>query len=289
MLRVALRSRLQDVDLLEETGMNSDPGSLSDLVDLARYPITENASGARRELIERCRSDMETSGACQLPGFLSANASVSLAQEASSLAHLAYYQDDQHNAYFEEAPESLPEDDSRRLMQHSSSAAVAWDQIPASSGLRRLYDSDALLEFIGAALGKEPLYRNEDPLGACTVVVYREGDELGWHFDNAEFAVTLMLQKAETGGEFEYVPMIRSPEDESYPRVQELLLGSRDEVINFPSDPGTLALFRGQFSIHRVSPILGARPRLNVVFAYADRPGAKLSPYTQQLFYGRTA
>lgn len=269
--------------------MISDPGSLADLVDLARYPITEPASQAGRDLIERCRSDMATSKACQLPGFLTTNATASLAQEASSLAHLAYYQDDQHNAYFEDVDESLPGDDPRRLMQHSSSAAVAWDQIPSSSGLRRLYDSDTLLGFVGAALGKEPLYRNEDPLGACTVVVYRDGDELGWHFDNAEFAVTLMLQKAEEGGEFEYVPMIRAPEDQSYPRVQKLLLGSRDEVINFPSDPGTLALFRGQYSIHRVSPIRGGLPRLNVVFAYADRPGAKLSPYTQQLFYGRTA
>jgi hypothetical protein len=269
--------------------MTSDPGSLADLVDLARYPITDPASQAGEELIKRCRSDMETAGACQLPGFLTAKASASLAQEASSLAHLAYYQDDQHNAYFEDVDETLPADDPRRLMQHSSSAAVAWDQIPTISGVRRLYDSDVLLGFVGAALGKVPLYRNEDPLGACTVVVYRDGDELGWHFDNAEFAVTLMLQTAEEGGDFEYVPMIRTPEDQSYQRVQRLLLGSRDEVINFASDPGTLAFFRGQYSIHRVSPIRGSRPRLNVVFAYADRPGAKLSPYTQELFYGRTA
>jgi hypothetical protein len=269
--------------------MSSDSESLAGLVDLDRYPITEPESEAGRGLIERCRTDMETSKACQLPGFLTADATESLAQEASSLAPLAHYQDDQHNVYFEDIDESLPEDDPRRLLQHSSSAAVAWDQIPSSSRLRQLYGSDALLRFIGASLGQEPLYRNEDPLGACTVVVYRERDELGWHFDNAEFAFTVMLQKAEEGGEFEYVPMIRTPEDENYPRLQKLLLGSHDEVINFPSEPGTLALFRGQYSIHRVTPIRGDRPRLNVVFAYADRPGVKLSPYTQELFYGRTA
>jgi hypothetical protein len=262
---------------------------LADLIDLARYPITDLSSDAARKLIDGCRGDMAAGGACQLPGFVRAEAVDALAEEADALAPLAHYQDDTHNVYFEDIDESLPEDDARRLLQHSSSAAVAWDQIPAGSGIRRLYESDELLSFIGAALNKDPLYRNEDPLGACTEVVYREGDELGWHFDNAEFAVTLMLQKSETGGDFEYVPMIRAPEDQNYSRVQRLLSGSMENVIPFPSEPGTLALFRGQYSIHRVTPIGGDRPRLNVVFAYADRSGAKLTEYTQQLFYGRTA
>lgn len=261
---------------------------LGDLIDLARYPITDLSNAAGRELVETCRGDMAASGACQLPGFVRADAVDALAEEAGSLAPLAHYQDDTHNVYFEDIDESLPEDDARRLLQHSSSAAVAWDQIPPGSGIRRLYESDELLHFIGAALNTDPLYRNEDPLGACTVVVYRESDELGWHFDNAEFAVTLMLQKSETGGDFEYVPMIRAPEDEHYHRVQGLLSGSMEDVIQFPSEPGTLAFFRGQYSIHRVTPIGGDRPRLNVVFAYADRPGAQLTEYTRELFYGRT-
>ena len=35
------------------------------------------------------------------------------------------------------------------------------------------------------------------------------GGEQGWHFDDNEFVVSLLLQKPAVGGEFEYVPMIR--------------------------------------------------------------------------------
>ena len=263
--------------------------SVVDLVDLDRYPITDLSSPAGQELIGRCRSDLESMGACRLPSFIDVSAIRTLTAEAAALAPLAFHQDDVHNVYFEDVDESLPEDHPNRLLQHSASAAVGWDEIPQESRIRQLYESDDVLAFIGAALGKDPLYRNADPIGACTVVVYKEDDELGWHFDNAEFAVTLMLQKAEGGGEFEYVPNVRSSGDENYSGLQRLLQGSGEDVIRFPSEPGTLAFFRGQYSIHRVTPIVGSRLRMNVVFAYAVEPGKKLTAYTQKLFYGRTA
>src|SRR3990170_7938778 len=65
--------------------------------------------------------------------------------------------------------------------------------------------------------------------------------------------------------------------------------GSRHGVLPFPSAPGTLAFFRGRYSIHRVPPVEGSRPRLNSVLTYAAEPGHKLKPLTQKLFYGRTA
>jgi hypothetical protein len=269
--------------------MASYPDSVADLVDHDRYPITDLSSSAGQELVGRCRSDLEATGACRLPNFIDATAIRTLAAEAAALAPLAYHQDDVHNVYFEDVDPVLPQDHPNRLLQHSASAAVGWDEIPQESRIRQLYESDDVLNFIGAALGKDPLYRNADPIGACTVVVYKEGDELGWHFDNAEFAVTLMLQTAEGGGEFEYVPNIRSAEDENYPGLRRLLEGSGEDVIHFPSEPGTLAFFRGQYSIHRVTPIVGDRLRMNVVFAYAVEPGKKLTEYTQKLFYGRTA
>lgn len=266
-----------------------DRTSAAKLVDLTRYPIDDLGSAEGRRLVDACRADLEEKGACRLPGFLTAEATEALADEARELAGAAYHQDDTHNVYFEDIDDSLPDDDPRRLLQHTSGAAVAWDLIPPDAKVREFYEWDPLLAFIGAALNKDPLYRNADPLGACNYVFYREGDELGWHFDRAEFAVTLMLQKAEEGGDFEYVPWIRSADDESYAAVQRLLLGSLDDVVHFPSDAGTLAFFRGQRSIHRVTPIQGERLRINTVLAYAEEPGAKLNEYTQKLFYGRTA
>jgi len=38
-----------------------------------------------------------------------------------------------------------------------------------------------------------------DPIGACTINVFREGWHHAWHFDEAEFTVTLSLQAADEG------------------------------------------------------------------------------------------
>ena len=116
-----------------------------------------------------------------------------------------------------------------------------------------------------------------------------EGDELGWHFDQSEFSVTLMIQRSDRGGDFEYVPLIRTPDDEHYDDVRDVLQGARERVVKLATEPGTLAFFRGRYSMHRVPPIGGASPRINSVLTYSVEPGHKLSAMAQQLYYGRTA
>ena len=70
--------------------------------------------------------------------------------------------------------------------------------------IRRLYEADDLTVFIAAVLGKRVLYRSADPLDALEIAIFGDGDELGWHFDNSEFSVTVMYQQAEAGGHFDY-------------------------------------------------------------------------------------
>lgn len=268
---------------------NFSPVSPMEIVDLDRYPIHDPSSAAGQALVNRCRSELQEAGACRLHGFVKPAVIDALVADAERLAEHAYPQEDYHNVYFEDVDESLPADHPRRLMQRTAQKAVAWDLILAASPLRQLYEWDALTDFVAAALGKKALYRAADPLGACNVTIYDEGDELGWHFDRSDFSITLMFQPAESGGDFEYVPMIRTPEDERYPAVQRLLLGSREGIVPLRSEPGTLAFFRGRYSIHRVPPVHGKRRRINAVLTYGDEPGKKLNEYTQMLFYGRTA
>ena len=54
---------------------------------------------------------------------------------------------------------------------------------------------------------------------------YLPGDELGWHFDGADFVVTLLLQAPEAGGAFEFAPMLRSEDDRNDEGVRALLAG----------------------------------------------------------------
>ena len=86
---------------------------------------------------------------------------------------------------------------------------------------------------------------------------YEQGDELGWHFDGADFVVTLLLQASESGGVFEFAPMLRTADDRNDDGVRALLAGERDAIRTMSGEPGTLALFRGHWSPHRVTPVRG--------------------------------
>ncbi|MGB1356646.1 MAG: 2OG-Fe(II) oxygenase, partial [Candidatus Puniceispirillaceae bacterium] len=50
---------------------------------------------------------------------------------------------------------------------------------------------------------------------------------------------------------------------------------------------GTLVLFRGRNSMHRVTPTIGGRTRILVVLAYNTKPGIALSEAARMTFYGR--
>lgn len=256
---------------------------LAEIVDLDRYPLDE-------ALVEECRAELDREGAVKLDGFVRPEAVARMVADANALAARGYPNDATHNAYFDvEVDESLPADHARRILVRSAQKAVAMDLLPADFAPRAIYESEEVTRFVAAVLGKDVLFRSEDPLDGCNMTVYEDGDELGWHFDQSEFSVTMMIQRSESGGDFEYVPLVREPGDEHYDDVRGVLQGTSDRVKVLASEPGTLAFFRGRYSLHRVPPIGGATPRMNSVLTYTAAPGHKLSPMAQQLYYGRTA
>ncbi|WP_084469922.1 HalD/BesD family halogenase [Amycolatopsis benzoatilytica] len=240
-------------------------------------------------MIAFCRASLAFEGACQLPGFLRPDAVRQLVAEALAKRDAAFRTDAKHNVYFENVPEAADSADPRSQLLHSSKSAIAWDLVDAESPLRIAYEWDALTEFMGRVLGESDLYRYADPLGAASLMIFDEGDELGWHFDRSPFAVTLMLQPSADGGAYEYHYRLRTGEDENADGVVAALRGEHPGRITLPNEPGTLSLFRGQHSLHRVTPVLGDHPRINAVLAYSPKPGDKLNTLTQELFYGRSA
>lgn len=260
-----------------------------DVVDLRRYPIGEPGRADYRALVQDCREQLRARGVAQLEGFLTPAAVREMIDESGRLAGQAWASDQSHTVYFQAPDGSAGPDHPRALMQHSAKKAIAYDLIPAGAPIRRLYESDDLTAFIAAVLGKPVLYRSADPLDALEIAVFAGGDELGWHFDNSEFSVTVMYTEAEAGGHFDYCPGLRDELDENYPGVRKVLLGDPGAVVRLPTSPGTLAVFRGQHALHRVTPVSGPRPRINSVLTYGERPGMKLNQLTQELFYGRIA
>jgi hypothetical protein len=263
--------------------------NFAELVDVDRYPVHEPSSARGRELVDACHEALRSDGAVKLDGFLRPDAVARLAEDARRLAELGYPNDEQHNVYFSAIDESLPEHDPRRILVRSAQKAVAMDLLPSDFGARRVYEADEMTRFVGAVVDIDPLYRSADPLDGCNITVYERGDELGWHFDQSEFSVTLMIQRAERGGDFEYVPMIRTPDDERYDAVRDVLLGAPDGVKQLISEPGTLAFFRGRYSLHRVPPVEGETPRMNSVLTYSREPDHRLNEMAQKIYYGRTS
>ncbi len=260
---------------------------IADLVDLDRYPI-HDPQGKGRDLVMLCREQLGRIGASNLDGFLLPVAIEAMVAEARALEPLAHRnRGSKGTAYLEPADETLPDGHPRRRLQTTSVGAIAYDLVPAKSPLRRLYESPVLLDFLTQALDKGPLYRYADPLGALNIAVMGDGEHLMWHFDQTDFVVSLLLQDCEAGGDFEFVPNIRRPGEENYGKVKRLLDGDHSEVVRLDAKPGTLALFQGRYSIHRVSPIRGHTPRYIALLGYDTKPGTMSSDGLKQRRYGR--
>jgi hypothetical protein len=261
---------------------------LARLVDRARYPIDDLDAPAGRALIADCRAQLAASGACVLPGFLAADAVAAAAAEAARLAPRAHRTaGSRSTCYLAPPDENFPPAHPKRRLQTTSVGAVAYDLIPPAAAIRQLYESEAVLDFIAAALGEDRLHRYADPLGALNIAVMEAGEHLLWHFDQTDFVVSILLQDCAAGGAFEYVPRIRSAEAPNYAAIQRLLDGARDGVIHLAMQPGTLALFQGRWSIHRVTPIEGPVPRLIALLGYDTKPGTVSSDNLKLRRYGR--
>ena len=59
--------------------------------------------------------------------------------------------------------------------------------------------------FIKNVLNLDNIFPYADNLSSINLNYYQKGQQLGWHFDNASFAITLMIQSSTKGGEFEYI------------------------------------------------------------------------------------
>jgi len=258
----------------------------SQLIDLSRFPVTDIESSGAKAVVGRFAAELRDNGLCRLEGFLRPEAVETLCAEASHLAAGANYAMKACNPYFTRKNPDLPDDDARNIMTPRCLGMVAGDLVPEESALRRLYRWEPLHRFLSAILGQGQVHVLADPYQCLNISVMPEGPGHNWHFDDPDFVVTLMLQKPEGGGAFECVPGLRSPEDENYAEVRDVLLGTRDKVKVVPFQPGTLMIFRGRYSLHRVSPVTGKRLRLIAVLSYSTQRGYLGSDLANRLVYG---
>ena len=76
--------------------------------------------------------------------------------------------------------------------------------------------------------------------------------------------------------------------DDAKAIVAAILDGDRSRVRELPFTAGALLMFAGRQTLHRVTRVSGARPRLVPVLAYSERPGLANSDEVRMRFWGRT-
>ena len=258
----------------------------TDLIDLARYPI-HRESAERDAILSSVRQDLARDGCAVLKGFLTPKGIAALTQEADSVADKGHKSFSRTNAYFTDDDPALPADDPRRQFFERSNAFIAADNFGASGPLRRVHDFEGFDRFIRDCLQEENFHRYADPLADVIVNMADEGNGFPWHFDTNNFTVTLAIQNAEAGGAFEYAAGIREG-DENFAEVSRVLDGTSDKITVLHLEPGDLQLFRGRYSLHRVAPLQGSRPRYVAIFSYVEEPDMVGSVTRPQQLYGKT-
>ena len=257
---------------------------LDEFVNIDDCPITEFS------FVSQCKRSLEENGALIIPGFLKKEALGALIAEAKTNQVKAFYSSSTHNIYLTPRDESFPDDHIFNHQIVSSKGCITTDQIPENSGLKVIYRSMLFKKFLSQIVDEKALFEYEDPFSSINIHYANEGQELGWHFDNSSFAVTLLLQKPLEGGAFEYVKNVRNSEsgDMGYETASKVVHGYKKPSV-LEIEPGTLVLFRGRDSMHRVTPTIGDLTRILVVFAYNSKRGISLSKSAQKTFYGKVA
>ena len=261
---------------------------VADLVDTARYPLSSPGSPAWTEAVAHARSELRERGCCVLPDFLRPDLVEVLREECAAVAPTAHYDVETVNVYNTTPDPSLPDGHPVRTTMERGNAFVARDRLPADLVISRLYTDPHLQAFLAACFELDEVHELADPLAGLCLNVLTDGREHPWHFDTNEFAVSLLTQAPEAGGQFEYCPDIRSAASECFDDVAGVLAGRRPDLVRqVEVRPGALQLFRGRYALHRVTAVRGATPRHSAIFAYSRRPGVIGSVERTRQLFGR--
>ena len=259
---------------------------MRDILDLERYPLDKPESAAWDMLVGECREDLARDGLFNLPGFMKSGVlKETVAELKPLLEREAFVHERRHNIYFKRGIEGIDAAHPALTEFKTSNRTVCADQM-GDNAVIRLYEWDPFARFLAAVMERPELFTMADPLARVNVMGYSEGQALNWHFDRSEFTTTLLMQAPKSGGGFEYAKDLRSDDDPNYDGVAELLTGKRSPT-QIVLEPGTLNIFKGKNTAHRVAPVVGDQDRIIAVFSFYERPDVVFTDQERIGFYGR--
>lgn len=260
------------------------------MINTAAYPVDDPSSDAYLAFIASGREALARDGILCLEQFLTPEAVTELRDEVVPLQDRGYLQEQSHTVYFSPVDDALPEGHPRRATVNTRKRSIARHLLSPTGPGNTLFQQPELRRVVADLLGKEVLYLHEDPSNAVVINAYGPQEELGWHFDRAYFTVTILLQEAQGGGDFEYITNIRSESDENYEAVGAAIAGKGDSSVQVaPQSEGMMTIFLGNHALHRVKPVFGAVTRLVLIYHFEETPGVRISATHRRMFFGPDA
>ena len=260
---------------------------ISEIINLENYPINDTGSIKYNELINYTRKQLNEDGCCVLSNFIRPDSIKRMKDEVDRNLEKIYFTSDQHNPYFTKEDKTLNENHPKRIFTVRQSGYLNSDDLEKDSDLNKFYGLEEMLKFVSDSLEVFPLYTWADPLGKNPYSVMHTDHYFPWHFDGNDFTLSILVQKAEKGGLFEYSPDIRSKDNENFEKVTKVLKGDRSKVKSLDLKPGDLQIFKGRFSMHRVTTIEGKTSRYIALPCYVKDPLKINKPEHSKQVYGK--
>ncbi len=248
---------------------------IDDLVDFTVYPLDCPESKQYKKALADARAQLNEDGCAIFRNLLRPTAVKVISQEIVARKSTTHFSTTSMNPYFHSTHNpDYPDHHPVNTFIERSSGFIPGDSWDSSLAIDVLFRSEALTQFIRDALETKSVYCYADPLAGLTANILDPGQQFAWHFDTNDFAVTAMIDEADDGGLFEYVPMTRTPDNESFEKIQQVLDGDRTMVKTLDLRAGDLQIFRGRHSLHRVTRVpTSSKPRHAAIFAYTAEPG----------------
>ena len=257
--------------------------TIDKIVNFKKHPIKSH-----NDYVKECNKKLKNEYILQLDNFLTKEAIKNLNIEAQKLKKHAFYCNQFHTVLLNKKNNNLKHNDPCNIEVKSDKGCVPHDLIPKNSYLNKLYNSNKFMNFIKKVLNLKNIYPYADTLSSINYNYYEKSQQLGWHFDNASFAITLMIDSPKKGGIFQYVTEGRKyKEDYIDKKLIQNILDDKEKVNELTVDPGTLILFYGRNYLHRVTPILSKKGRVLVTLNYNVENGIELSENARKTFFGR--
>ena len=253
---------------------------LEDLIDLDTYPLNRPDSEAYQAVIHQARAKLRAVGCAVIRDLVRTDAVARINEEIVDRKHTTHFSIEVMNPYFHTTHNpDFPEHHPVNTFLERSSGFIPGDSWDSGLAIDTLFRAPELAQFLADCLEIDALHCYADPLAGLTANILDPGQQFTWHFDTNDFAVTVLVQDADSGGEFQYCPAIRSATDENFEAIQAVLngaetIGRGEGVHTLELRPGDLQIFRGRHSLHRVKRVAtDSRPRHAAIFAYTEAPG----------------